>query len=437
MKKHFIALLCTIFLCGCGHADADTNSSDTTTETSPVLQSTAHVQSTDPTEAVSFSETASFAEPPTAEDTANKGAFTPISNTVQEPYILNTFSLDWNYMLGPVALADNSIVYMKFTFGDDNKDDAEYYKYDMEKDVTYHLGTIPNFFTSSGDIRRIGSRLFTYFNEYIPDSSDRNNLRNRLYQIDLEENTLTHIADDISYQTFVYIDSIGNNLLSYKGKIVGDIGISFLDVINTDNPVFCTFLSKTYDYTTDTGEIIHSFTQQDNIIYLLVAGITPKGRSWYIEKYNADGIYIETISFHEDMIDILEATFISRFEVFGNYAIIENANNGCVLFDISIDAAAPILKHSYDFRTALSPSFDDNISDIILYSYQTNEIWRLNVLESTLYSLDLSIPIDTSASIFADGSGNMLIVFYDYAIYCAIDLIPTKGENLINQHCID
>lgn len=97
-------------------------------------------------------------------------------------------------------------------------------------------------------------------------------IESSLYQINISENTLQKAASDYVEQTLIYLDAVDDGIISFKGKLDGSKGITYLDKIDVsagENVEFETLIYKEYDGAEEEGEVIYHFSVCDSMIYIL------------------------------------------------------------------------------------------------------------------------------------------------------------------------
>lgn len=314
-----------------------------------------------------------------------------------------------------------------------------FYRYDSKEGLTYRVGEIEYPFVSSGDITVLDDNVFFYYNAYDVMNADTDppevKEESALYQIDISENTLQKLADDNGDQTLIYLDSLDGSIISLKGRVEGDKGITYLDRIDISNGSsrgFDMFISKEYDRQGLTGEVIYQFCESDSNIYLLVwTEKSADGISWTIEEYDHDGKYIDEWSLDDRTADALNGERISEFEIYGEYGFVSNFSGRGVLFRISADAVTPVLMSEPDMSMNIAASADGSASDhFVLYSRETGEIWRLDVADDALYKLDL--PYEHINYIYLSND-NRILISSDDTLYGELTRIPCEDGNLLVQ----
>ncbi|MDE6713699.1 MAG: hypothetical protein K2K20_08180, partial [Lachnospiraceae bacterium] len=146
-------------------------------------------------------------------------------------YILASLQLDNKNIDNIVCILDDNIIYSSY----ENEDTVlAFYKYNISDNQTYSIGYIENPYINSGDVVAIDDMVFFYCNEIIIDSSNPNGkLENSLYQISITDNNLQKLASDSVDQTLIYLDSLDDTIISFKGKINDAESITYLDLFDT------------------------------------------------------------------------------------------------------------------------------------------------------------------------------------------------------------
>jgi len=363
-------------------------------------------------------------------------------NTTTDNYIFNiesekdsgfisaTLQMDNENIDNIVCILDDNIVYSRY----ENEDTVlAFYKYNISNNRTYSIGNIENPYINSGDVVAIDSTIFFYCNEMIIDSGNPDGkIENVLYQIDIVNNKLQRVASDSVEQTLIYLDTLNDNIISFKGKINGDESITYLDLFDNsreNGDIFDLLISKEYNREEENGEILYNFAVNESTIYAIICiKDSPNNVSWAIEEYDCDGNYIASLKLDEKIVNLLKGERISKFEVFGEYGFIRTFSGSGALFSISSNEIIPQLLSETELDIAI-PARNENVYLVAIYSRDTGEIWRLDILNNILSKIDL--PYEHLNYLYMD-NGDVLISSDD-TIYGEIDKFPVEKDNLLIQ----
>lgn len=349
--------------------------------------------------------------------------------------VLQSIQMERKFINSILCIQNENIVYSCY----ENRDTIlAFYRYDLKEGLTYRIGEIEYPFISSGDVAVMEDNVFFYYNVLSADAnSPAGNEESSLYQIDLEENIMQKIASEQVDQTLIYLDSLDDSIISWKGRVDGDNGITYLDridVINGESCEFDMFISKVYDRQGLTGEAIYQFCEYDSDIYILVWTKDSEGvLSWTIEKYDRDGNYIGEWRLDDRTVDVLNGERIAEFEIYGKYGFISNFSGKGVLFSMSTDEILPILlsEATEDMGMNIAVPADGSANDqIVLYSRETGEVWRLDVTDDMLYKLDM--PYEHLNYVILSNDNHALISSDD-TLYGDITQLPWKDENMLGR----
>ncbi len=305
-------------------------------------------------------------------------------------YILESFQMDNDYIDNIVCILDDNIVYSRY----ENEDTVlAFYKYSISDNRTYSIGNIENPYINSGDVVIVDNEIFFYCNEVIIDSGyPDGKLENSLYQINIEDNNIQKLANDSTEQTLIYLEALNDNIISFKGKMNGDKSITYLDLFDTskeNSEYFDVLISKEYNKEEENGEILYNFAVYESTIYAIICLKNfSSDVSWIIEKYDCDGNYISSIKLDEKIADLLESERISKFEIWGEYGFIRTFSGSGVLFSILSDEIVPQLLYETELDIAI-PARNEKVYFAVIYSRDTGEIWKLDILNNVLSKIDL------------------------------------------------
>lgn len=330
-----------------------------------------------------------------------------------------TLDIDSEYIDNIVCSCDGKIVYSSY---EDNDTLLVFYSYNLDEDRTYTLGKIENPYIDSGDIVIADEKIYLYCNSASSADSAEVVFTSSLYEIDLEMNEMTKLADDTLDQTLLYLSYADNNVISFKGNISESNSTTYLDTYDIEQGSggeFEILISKNFDVETQTGEIIYNFAQYNEVLYVVVCTKdNSQISSWEIELYDLNGAQMGNISIDADTADLLNGDRISKFEVFDKYAFIRTFTGGGVLLDISSDIAEPKLLRDLDLDISTCVSYND-IENILLFCRDCGEVWNFSVETNALTEVNFSC--ETIRYIYIDRNGDMLMSYDKGTIYGNID----------------
>lgn len=353
-----------------------------------------------------------------------------IESEIDSSYILASLQLDNKNIDNIVCILDDNIIYSSY----ENEDTVlAFYKYNISDNQTYSIGYIENPYINSGDVVAIDDMVFFYCNEIIIDSSNPNGkLENSLYQISITDNNLQKLASDSVDQTLIYLDSLDDTIISFKGKINDAESITYLDLFDTSKESSDNFeilVSKEYNREENNGDVLYNFAVNETTIYAIIClRDSSSDVSWIIEKYEYDGNYIGSLELNEEIADLLNGERISKFEIYGEYGFIRTFSGSGVLFSISSNEIVPQLLSETELDIAI-PARNDNVNFVVIYSRDTGEIWRLDVINHILSKFDLSY--EYLNYLFIDN--DKILISSDDIIYGELDKFPTENDNLLMQ----
>lgn len=346
-------------------------------------------------------------------------------------YILASIQIDDGYIDNILCIQNDNIVYSRYEEQDTGTVLA-FYRYNINENLTYKIGAIKHPYINSGDIVAVDDKIFFYCNVVTSDSSNSEmKIESSLYQINISENTLQKVAVDYAEQTLIYLDVVDDSIISFKGKLDGSRGITYLDRIDVstgENVEFETLIYKEYDGAEEEGDVIYHFSVYDSMIYIMVEFINAANDTlWTIEKYSCDGNYIDSVRLNNKITSLISGERISKFEIFGEYGFIRTFSGRGVLFNILSDEISPILLSETDLDIAIPT---DKVIDkyAVMYSRDIGDIWRLDIENSSLYKLDLSYEHLNYVYLSKD---NKVLISSDEIMYGELDQISKENENLL------
>lgn len=288
---------------------------------------------------------------------------------------------------------------------EDNTGDLCFCVYDVNNKRNKEIGRIENPFDFSADIAVVKDKFYVYCNELPPDFQMGSDMYNHLIEIDTKSEKMRIIATDKTYQTLIYVDSIGDNIYSYKGKYQDEIGITYIDVINVneDND-FETIIEKEFDYNRYIGEAILNISAYDEKLYLLVLRESEEKIGYYIEIYNSEGIKESEIELHGKVRNVVSNVHVSKFEVQNNICFIRNFNSNGILFEL--DNQDNILLQNEDLD--ISKNYTDNQNYLLLLSRHSGKYWLYN-LETNVFT-EYKDDAEYLISVLADYSNSHVLI---------------------------
>ena len=343
-------------------------------------------------------------------------------------YILASLQMNDENIDNIVCILDDNIIYSRY----ENEDTVlAFYKYNISENQTYSIGNIENPYINSGDAVAVDDMIFFYCNEVIIDSSNPDGrIENSLYQISITDNNLQKLASDSVEQTLIYLDSLNDNIISFKGKINNAESITYLDLFDTSNEnsdSFDILVAKEYNIEEEKGEIIYNFSVNESIIYAIICiRDSSNNASWIIEKYDYDGNCISSLKVDEKIANLLNGERISKFEVYGEYGFIRTFSGSGVLFSISSNEIIPQLLSETELDIAI-PARNENVDCVVIYSRDTGEIWKLDIINHMLSQFDSSY--EYLKYIYIDN--DKILISSDGIMYGELEGLPMENVNLL------
>lgn len=357
----------------------------------------------------------------------NKNYISKIKSGNKNDYVFKYLDIGKEQMDNIVCLQDDNIIYSTY---ENNDSSLGFYKYNLTNNKKYALGNIKNPYIDSGDIAFNEEEIYFYSNSIINDVDGNSWLENSLYKIDIKDNFLEKLAEDTVDQTLVYLNSINNKIISFKGKVDGKNSITYLDVFDNTkigDEKFDILISKKFDMETQNGEIIYNFAQNNEKLYVLIYENSDQGASWKIELYNICGEKIGNIEVDTKTIELLNEDRVAKFEVFDKYAFIRTFSGGGVLLNISSNVTKPKLLREGDLDIAIALERKEH-TYTILYSRDTGDVWKLDTSKDRMVTVNL--PHDTIKYVYID-SNNKIMLAVDNIIYGDIDGFSVSEENIL------
>ena len=355
-----------------------------------------------------------------------------VSSISDAEYILDTLEIDADSVFSIFCMIDGMILYFNYEYPKPEETVLTFYKYDIRLNKTYPIGEIPNPYTFSADYTVNGHKIFFTCNQLITAGSNPDEqIISPLYVIDMDNNNLKKCADDASYQTLIYVDMLDHKIISFKGIVDGDNGITYLDLFDpshANHKDFTAFLTKKYHYDTKKGEVISNFAVWDSVVYVLVNEYNPRRPTAIrIEKYDSFGNYIGDLRLGKNMAAFLSNQTICEFNIFGKYGFTRDFSGHGMIFEITSDTASAKIIN----KTELDISVSGDQKNVIFFSRDSGKIWTLNPQTDQLYRLDS--PYEKIQFICADNDRKMMIQtnqnFDGETVYADIDQIPAKQVN--------
>jgi len=340
-------------------------------------------------------------------------------------YLLASLQMDHENIDNVVCILDDNIIYSRY----ENKDTIlAFYKYSISNNHTYRIGCIEHPYINSGDVVAVDDSIFFYCNEIIDPSNGK--LESSLYQISITDNNLQKLASDSVEQTLIYLDSINDNIISFKGKINDAESITYLDLYDTSKENgndFDVLISKKYNREENRGEVLYNFAVNESLIYAIICLKNSSDNiSWIVEKYEYDGEYISSLEVNEEIAKLLDGERISKFEIYGEYGFIRTFSGSGVFFSISSNEIVPQLTSETELDIAI-PARSANPNFVVIYSRDTGEIWKLDIINNILSKLDL--PYEYLNYLYIDN--DKILISSDNAIYGELNNIPIENENVL------
>ncbi|RJG23362.1 hypothetical protein [Paenibacillus thiaminolyticus] len=333
-----------------------------------------------------------------------------------------------------VALVQNSIIY--YSYGEDGHS-ISYYKFDLDANTTYELGKIDNPYIHTGSIAQIEDKLYFYMNEVVIDNDNPDGkLETTLYEIDITNNSMDSVFSETVDQTLIYVNVLNEDIISFKGKVDGAAGTTYIDAVNvsddnSDETDHSVILSVDFDNDKGSGEVIYNFTQSNGYLYTLnVEAEGMDNREYLIKKFDSEGNRVKDIRLEKVIEDLLANERISTFTVIGDYAFIRTFSSSGVLCNISDDIAKAKLIGVEELDMAYGAANSLETQHALIYNRNTGITWVLDVEKDTLSEIDMDY--EYIEYIAVDNQSNALISASDMIYVDFMDL-PIKGNHQLTE----
>ncbi len=319
-----------------------------------------------------------------------------------------TIRLEREGLFNIIFVDNRKIYYSNY----DNQGDLMFYVFDINNKKIEEIGKIENPYIYSGDITVIDGNIYLYCNELCQEINEEVFVCNHLVEIDAKNKQLNIIADDITYQTLLYIDSIDHYLLSYKGVVEGMTAITYIDSFSIDEKNnFKRIIEKKYDYAADEGEVILNISTYDNKIYLLIEKNKEGMREHSIEIYDLRGNVLDEYKIEKAEIEnILVEGLVSKLAIQDNVCFIRNFSGNGVLFELDNQDNIILRDEELD----ISENYTDNQNNLLLFCRNSGKLWFYNLEEDTFKE-------------YIDDSDYLICGFADYSNMC---MLISNSDNL-------
>ena len=284
----------------------------------------------------------------------------------------------------------HSLVFYSF-----NSEKLTYYKYDIDAKQTQEVGTIkkPTIW-SSRHILIDDSLYFTVNTDSFEDPVSH------LYKLELKKGSMEELLKESLYQTMIYLDTDGKNVLSYKGDRVNGEPVTYIEKTDVNT-------GKQKQIISNAGAI-QNFSCADDKIYVLCQ----KDKNYIMEIYSLSGKLLSEIDFHE-LSGLFDDSYIGTVKVFGEYIFIGNESLNGALFRLNHDTAE-LMFYSQDWELILAkPGKSENLtlsSYVYLYQTDTPYIFVIDVEKSEVYRKELLLDSECPCLDNVMGNDNRAIV---------------------------
>lgn len=307
---------------------------------------------------------------------------------------------------------NHRIVYAQYS-----DDDLIFYQYDMEKKETCRLGTIKNWHISSSDKVIYENCVYVWYqlrDGFI--ENEQNNIVCTLYRIDLDEKKVEVYDQDTVYQQLIYVDTLGDRLISYKGRLDGNDAITYLEaepLSEADRQGKEILEKRIYNMSSGKGEVIDQFCESNGRLYTVESIYEDDSIvNCQIRVYESNGECVRAIGLDQSVYDILKEDYVLKFEVFGNYAFIRTFGDFSMILDISEETAVTV--YQWDNFAAVDIVQIRNGQEpdsTVLFSRGNGKIWEWKINDAVLIPYDL--PYQSLAFVDLIDEDMILITSYD------------------------
>lgn len=284
----------------------------------------------------------------------------------------------------------HSLVFYSF-----NSEKLTYYKYDIDTQQIQELGDIKKPAVWSGCHILIDDTLYLTVNT---DSFE--DTVSHLYKLELKKGAMEELTRESLYQTMVYLDTDGENILSYKGDRVNGEPVTYIEKTDVNT-------GKQEQIISNAGAI-QNFSCVDDKIYVLCQ----KDKNYVMEIYSLSGKLLSEIDFHE-LSGLFDDSYIGTVKVFGEYIFIGNDSLYGALFRLNHDSAE-LMFYSQDWELILAePGKSENpalSSYVYLYQTDTPYIFVIDVEKSEVYRKELLLDSECPCLDNVMGNDNRAVV---------------------------
>ena len=284
----------------------------------------------------------------------------------------------------------HSLVFYSF-----NSEKLTYYKYDIDTQQIQELGDIKKPTIWSGCHILIDDTLYLTVNT---DSFE--DPVSHLYKLELKKGSMEELLKESLYQTMIYLDTDGENVLSYKGDIVNGEPVTYIEKTDVNT-------GRQEQIISNAGAI-QNFSCADDKIYVLCQ----KDKKYVMEIYSLSGTLLSEIDFHE-LSGLFDDSYIGTVKVFGEYIFIGNESLNGALFRLNHDSAE-LMFYSQDWELILAePGKSENpalSSYVYLYQTDTPYIFVIDVKKSEVYRKELLLDSECPCLDNVMGNDNRAIV---------------------------
>lgn len=321
-------------------------------------------------------------------------------------------SQDFNFVAGDtyIALTDDSYIFMIMNGGK-----TTYYRQYLYEDTVKELGVIENFVLSTKGSAKVGQSI--YFTVVINGGTSE---YVGLYEIDLEENTLSEVARDNQCSYDAYTFSYGECVAIAKNIYGEDKVQTYIDVYDPQDNKLFTILNKEMNNESLEGAIIlRACSDGDNLFTLMDIGTgggsTPEtsivvcgqdGQSRAVKQEKKISL--------GSLEDYIMQARVFQMIVLNEYIYMSNYSNLSFFGKIDDDTISPIIeKHNLEFAGGGDKIvlYERGSNNIIIVNPRTGEYSDKTIAGKNNYSIKCILANETDALIVLKSAGKKDYVY--------------------------